>query len=249
MPSKVAVCEKFRAELTDIAAARGEALSTSNELRVHLAECAGCRAWFEEERMLFSAIDAGVHAAVSAEVPASLLQRVRARLNERKAIDPLWMMLGAAVSATLLVLAISAFVGGHRKESINSNVGPRNVASHSAAADASPVSSANALSPAQSARPLVRETGAKATPLYSARRTNAPVEILVLVPAGRKAAVDAALLDLTKGTVKAGDLLLTKNEKLTKSDAIAPMEIQEMEIKPLATINDQTGSTADSTRF
>lgn len=72
-------CEHYKDALID-AAASGAA--PSGELRVHLSECASCRAALDEEQSLFSAIDSSLHASVNADVPSSLLPRVRAQLDE-----------------------------------------------------------------------------------------------------------------------------------------------------------------------
>jgi hypothetical protein len=72
-------CEHYQEALVDTAASGGE---PHGELRAHLGVCAGCRAAFAEEQSLFSSIDTGLHMTANAQVPASLLPRVRARLVE-----------------------------------------------------------------------------------------------------------------------------------------------------------------------
>ena len=73
-------CENYREALTEAAAADAV---PSGELRSHLDACASCRVAFTEEQQLFAAIDTGVRASANAEVPASLLPRVRVQLNEQ----------------------------------------------------------------------------------------------------------------------------------------------------------------------
>jgi hypothetical protein len=73
------------------------------ELRAHLAGCADCRAAFEQERSLFASIDAGLHVTANAEVPGSLLARVRASLDEESAPRRIW-------ATNWLVLASAAVV-------------------------------------------------------------------------------------------------------------------------------------------
>jgi hypothetical protein len=81
------------------------------DLRVHLAACAPCRAAFEQEQSLLASIDAGLQATANARVPASLLPRVRARLDEGLATQRRWLQLlifataGAALAFALFLLS------------------------------------------------------------------------------------------------------------------------------------------------
>src|SRR5258706_6490442 len=72
-------CKHYKDALIEAAASGAEPHA---ELRAHLAECADCRATFEQEQALFSAIEAGLHVTANSEMPGSLLPRVRERLDE-----------------------------------------------------------------------------------------------------------------------------------------------------------------------
>jgi anti-sigma factor RsiW len=72
-------CEHFQDALIEAAATRAE---PQGEVRVHLQNCAACQAAFEQEQSLFASIDAGVRVVANAEVPPSLMPRVRAALDE-----------------------------------------------------------------------------------------------------------------------------------------------------------------------
>jgi hypothetical protein len=102
-------CASRRNALIELAATGGEPVS---ELRAHLHQCPSCRAVFESERNLFTAIDAGLRAGARVEVPTSLLPRVRTRLDESPRYN-----LGAAhlrkitlaiVAAAILLLSINS---------------------------------------------------------------------------------------------------------------------------------------------
>lgn len=93
-------CKHYKDALTEAAATGAE---PQGDLRVHLAGCADCRAAFEQERSLFASIDAGLHLTANAEVPASLLPRVRARLDEVSAPRSIW-------AANWLVWASAAII-------------------------------------------------------------------------------------------------------------------------------------------
>lgn len=67
-------CESYRKVLME-AAGSGEALP--RELEEHLGGCEHCHAAFAGEQALFRSIDSALQTAANAEIPASLLPRVR----------------------------------------------------------------------------------------------------------------------------------------------------------------------------
>ena len=73
-------CEGYRGKLVD-ALASGEGLLTG-DVAAHLRACAECKRFYEAQVHLFGAIDSGVRVMVNVAVPASLLPRVRARMEE-----------------------------------------------------------------------------------------------------------------------------------------------------------------------
>jgi hypothetical protein len=99
-------CKTYKNALIETAASGAE---PQGDLRAHLAGCADCRAAFEQERSLFAYIDAGLHVTANAEVPASLLPRVRARLGEESAPRRIWASNWLVLaSAVVMVVAIFA---------------------------------------------------------------------------------------------------------------------------------------------
>lgn len=120
-------CEHYKDALIE-AAASGAV--PSGELRAHFAACASCRAAFAEEQSLFAAIDSGLHDAANAEVPLSLLPRVRAALEELSSPKHAWLTNGfalATAAAVVLTLSIS-FALRHRSlgRSVEPNVASTN---------------------------------------------------------------------------------------------------------------------------
>jgi hypothetical protein len=83
-----------------------------DDLRAHLDACVACRAGFELEQSLFASIDAGLHVTANADVPASLLPRVRARLDEESAPRRVWATnwLVLASAAVMVVAFLTARV-------------------------------------------------------------------------------------------------------------------------------------------
>jgi hypothetical protein len=99
-------CKHYKDALVETAASGAE---PRGELRAHLAECADCRAAFEEEQALFASINAGLHITANSEVPASLLPRVRARLDEESAPRRIWVSNWFVLaSAAVMVVAFFA---------------------------------------------------------------------------------------------------------------------------------------------
>src|SRR5260370_30929624 len=82
--------------------------------RGNIAACADCRAKFEQEQSLFASIDAGLYITANAEVPPSLLPRVRARLDEAAEPQSRWIqpLIFSAASVTL-TFAIFLFARPH----------------------------------------------------------------------------------------------------------------------------------------
>ena len=108
-------CENYKDALIEAAATGldpANALASNAKmaaLRVHFESCAFCRAAFVEGQALFISIDAGLHATANAEVPASLLPRVRARLDEAANLNRIWTANWFALaSAALVVVAFFA---------------------------------------------------------------------------------------------------------------------------------------------
>ena len=90
-------CKNYKDALIEAAASGAE---PQGDLRAHLIECADCRIAFEQEQSLFASIDAGLHVTANAQVPTSLLPRVRASLDEesapRRAWATNWLVLASA---------------------------------------------------------------------------------------------------------------------------------------------------------
>jgi hypothetical protein len=102
-------CEPYKNALVEAAATGAEPVG---ELLAHLAACAACYTTFAEEQALFSSIDTGLSAAVNAELPASLLPRVRARIAEQptpaRGWTPTWLAMACAPAIIVALIAVYA---------------------------------------------------------------------------------------------------------------------------------------------
>jgi hypothetical protein len=103
-------CKHYKDALIEAAASGAE---PQVGLSAHLAGCADCRAAFEQERALCASIDAGLQVTANAEVPPSLLPRVRARLDEAAAARRIWatnwLIFASAAVMVVAFLSVRAF--------------------------------------------------------------------------------------------------------------------------------------------
>lgn len=97
-------CESYR-ETLRAAALNGERLPA--EVQGHLTACASCRESFSGQKALFERIGAEIGARVNAEVPASLLPRVRQEIASSHATRTFQVPVFAYVASGLAIGAIA----------------------------------------------------------------------------------------------------------------------------------------------
>ncbi len=235
-------CENYREALIDAATAGS---APSRELRSHLDACASCRAAFTEEQQLFAAIDTGLHATANADVPASLLPRVRANLNERPASRRSWIPAFACVgiAAAVVVALVLARMPARNafKASRQAIAAAHNVPTALGHSTPTPVVP---LKTARTARKHVRGGALNATPVGEA----SGVEAEVLIPAGQKRALDVLLAQLRQGELQTEVLLAERPEEPLKSLEVSPLDISPIEIKPLPDVSTETASPENKTK-
>jgi hypothetical protein len=112
-------CEDYREALIEAASAAADS-RPPRELRSHLDACPSCRAAFTRETQLFAAIDAGVRATANAEVPASLLPRVRACFEDPSFVRPRWSPFLIFASASAIIL-LTVFIAARPRHATNDN--------------------------------------------------------------------------------------------------------------------------------
>jgi hypothetical protein len=237
MLSKMKTCGDYREALIDAAAGRTE---PSRELRSHLDDCSSCRFAFTEESQLFAAIDTGLRASANAEVPPSLLPRVRAQLNERRVPRFSWVPAVAVLSASVLTLAIF-FVRSAGRDPAEQSPEVNSIARSVPPSATRPVPSAAA--PFEMAELPVRHR-----PLRAAR--SAPgvssEEVAVLIPTGQKRGMDALLLSVQHGKVDGNVLLAEKPEQPLEELQVVPLDVSPIEVKPLADVS--VGSASENSK-
>jgi len=234
-------CENYREALTE-AAATGAA--PSSELRSHLDGCASCRAAFAEERQLFAAVDAGLRASANAEVPASLLPRVRAKLNELAVPRRSWIPAYVAVAATAAIVIGIVFVRGVGRRVPEQ--GPQMTAAARSVVPPETKTVPVAVPHVETSAPPSK--GRLHRPLRIA--PVAPVEeVAVLIPAGQKMAIDALLSSVQQGKVEANVFLAEKPKGTLEELQVSPLEILPIDMKPLADVSAESPSENGKTRL
>jgi hypothetical protein len=119
------LCESYRETLNE-AALRDERLPA--EVQAHVASCASCRESFSDEKALFRLIEAEVRIRTNAEVPASLLPRVRHQIAASAAARTwrvpvlAYIASGLAVGAMALSFAVRTRVSSVKPEPSAHNI-------------------------------------------------------------------------------------------------------------------------------
>jgi hypothetical protein len=232
-------CGDYREVLIDAAAGGAE---PSRELRSHLDACGSCRAAFTEEVQLFAAIDAGVRVSANAEVPASLLPRVRVQLPEQVVPRHSWVPVGAALAAAVVLVTVIVFARGFGS-------GP-----HGADREVNSAASDVPRPLIQAAPPgiVLVERATRTARHEPSRPTRKAViaraeELTVLIPIGQKRAIDALLLGVQHGKVDGGVLLAEKPEKTLEELQVVPLDVSPIEVKPLADVSAEPASQNEKT--
>jgi hypothetical protein len=117
-------CESYRKTLSE-AALRDERLPA--DVQAHLASCASCRESFLDEKAVFGLIEAELRIRTNAEMPASLVPRVRQEIAKLPARTwrvplPAYIASGLAVGAIALSFAVRSKVSPVKPEPSAHNV-------------------------------------------------------------------------------------------------------------------------------
>jgi hypothetical protein len=232
-------CEHYKDALIEAAASGAE---PQGDLRAHLDACASCRAACEQEQALFASIDAGLHVSANAEVPASLLPRVRAQLNDpsasRIAWVPAWALLAVTAALALVVLSVR----GRRHDASGQNLQSSTVAHTVLPAEIPPVR-VGALPPTSRGNRMNKRS------LPSNIQTYVFIEqIPVLLPAGQKEVIDGWLGELRRGKVNEGNLLARKSDLPLRDLQISSLDVPPIEMKPLADVSGESPSQSGKAR-
>ena len=229
-------CEHFEDALIEAAAS---GVAPQGKLRAHLDACASCRAEFAREQSLFGAIDSSVRAAANAEVPASLLPRVRASLDEAIVTRPRWIvtwpvLAGAAVCVAILFTAI-VFRQSNRVPKPDDSVASNSPTQRANVSPRIPDSAGPSLRPGPSTPPRVSIAKNVAPGQATDSHDSTPE---VLVPRDQEVLLVSYAQQWgsrRRAPLVAGDADQTAVALLE----VAPIQITELDVKPLAEGNSQ----------
>jgi hypothetical protein len=235
-------CKHYKEALIEAAASGAE---PQGDLRAHLAGCADCRAVFQQEQSLFASINVGLHVAANAEVPPSLLPRVRARLDDAIAPRSHWFQPWIFAAASVaLALAIFLFARPHRS-------GPDSQAKQTPQIPASET-------PVRNARPQISDP---ATQIVSSNsnnsqgrdrstllRTVASSQPEVLVPPDEREALARFIVVLQERREVAVALVTPAMPTKTDSAGVERLQINGLEIKLLEELQTEASDGAEQKR-
>ena len=220
-------CEHYKDALVEAAAAGA---APQGEVRAHLDECAFCHSAFYEEQSLFAAIDSGLHSAANTEVPVSLLPRVRASLEAAVAPRRRWMQPFVLASAGVALAFLLLFVVRSHGPV------PNKVAKQTPATSTpkAPVAGTHKdISPSTvqvaSTSPNHFHTPRTSTVMRSAASSNPEV----LVPPDEREGLAQLVATLNEHRDVAAALLAQRPRKKDVPVVVDPLQISDIEIKPL----------------
>lgn len=233
-------CEKYRKALREAAAA-GDTYELSTGLRAHLAACGACRAFWSEEQQLLAAIDAGVRQTANAEVPASLLPRVRADFETPTNRRSRWMpMLVFASAGVAMAATVFAIVRSHESA-------PEDQIKQIAAApvrEATPVSAGPSGTPRAEAIPPHRSNQPRRGTNSDAQQSASFGRIEVRVPPEERDALARFITARQEESDFAVLLAAPTPDWVNEPMSVAPLEIADLEVRPL----DRLGSEVPDSR-
>ena len=219
-------CEHYQNALIEVAAS---STAPQGELRVHLFNCAACRAAFAQEQSLFSSMDEGLRAAANADVPPSLLPRVRARLAEEAAPRRMWTQPIIFAASAALALAIFLFVRPYHTR-------PDNQAKQTLQIPVSetPATNVGGQNSGPATQIVSSNVNKPKTPVHSTLlRPVASSQPEVLVPPDEREAFFSFVFTVQQRREVAAALLAPSPKKQDALVTVEPLQIADLEVKPL----------------
>jgi len=231
-------CEHYKDALID-AAASGAALANASAsdarmagLHAHLEECNSCRAAFAQEQSLFAAIDSDLHTTANSEAPPSFLPRVRDGLDGIVPSRLPWAKSLAFASASM-ALAFVIFLVARVRHAPSDNMAKQ--ASVVAPARITPEKNT---SPGKIPAADVQIAAVRATHSRTASNSTNPHSAgssnpEVLVPPDERVALAGFVAALNGRSGVAAAFLARTPEKEGALISMDPLQIPDIEIKPL----------------
>jgi hypothetical protein len=225
-------CEKYQDALIDLAAGGSEVISA---VREHLNVCASCRSYLEQEQVLFASVDSGVRQAINAPLPASLLQRLHARVAQQapaKRIASTGWMYATAAAVVLIVLMLPV-------------LRPRNAKVRMPSLDHQPRSASSTTNVEKSQADPLNAARVQRSPLQANKRAvprTAGLNSEVLVPPDEREAFEGFLSDLNGRQDLAAALVKPMVERHERRDGLVvtpDIETAALVVEPLEKSDDK----------
>jgi anti-sigma factor RsiW len=220
-------CKLCQDKILDSLAA--SAASLPRDVLDHQQACPACREVYQAQVRLSGSIDAGLHAMVNQEVPASLVPGLRARLDQltpvRLAWIPRWSFAATVVTVAILAVSVGYIPyrpGSHLNSPDNGALTSPNVGNREPAVQV----------PRESVTFLQPRTHAKAS---AAASPPVPFEAVpeVIVPAEQRQALATFVTELPKQADLASALTQPTPVTPDVPVEIALLQIEGVEVKPL----------------
>jgi hypothetical protein len=223
-------CHAAQKKITDALAAN---VAPPSGAASHAADCAKCQAFYEKQRRLFASIDVGVQNAVNQPVPLSLLLHLRVQLDQAPARRSLWTPRWTyAAVAAVVVLALMGVASRNRFLRRDASSEPNHIVARS---DRQPVHETPPISSeVTTPRAALVRSNKKGSPA-AIQRPEAVPEVIVLAEER-----EALTRFISQVLSNAGVAPAPKPDVGELSDAlvdVALIEIQDVEITPLASMN------------
>jgi hypothetical protein len=232
-------CKHYKDALIEAAASGSQ---PQGNLRAHLDACASCRAAFEQEQSLFASIDAGLHVTANAEVTASLVPRVLARLDEAVTPQRRWMQhLVFATAGVALLFAIFLFAQQHpSRPDIQAKQTPQIPVSEPPTTNAH---NQNSVSGTQIVSSNLNNSQRRGRSNFLHPVASSQPE--VLVPPDEREAFSSFVAVLGERREVAFALVAPAPQTKDGSASLEPLQINELEIKPLAATESEQSDGAE----
>ena len=222
-------CHTARKKITD-ALARETVVPC--DIASHQANCAECQAFYEKERRLFASIDEGLQNVVNQPAPLALLLHLRAQLDQTSVPRSLWIPQWTyAVFAATLILTLTAVAFWNRFLRQDASPEPRHIVARS---DRQPVPEAPPIA-SEVLNPRIPRIRSSKRAASAGGPPEAAPEVIVLAEER-----EAFVRFISHVPSKAGLGPTSKPDVPELTDApidIALIEIQEVEITPLESMN------------
>ena len=217
-------CERYQERINEALASGDRVLNV--EIAMHLKVCGACQEFYEKQRRLFAAMDAGVRAMMNEAVPASLLPVPGLRMEGISAAPVVWRPAWLIAAAAGVILAIAFGVMRRSPEQNPLRANPGSVSSSNSAAMVAVPND-----PATIRRERKNQGVLRKTTLPAGEPPEQLAEVIVLSNEGEAFARFVAQLPKEKEAT--AGLTRPALEQENTPVEIALLQIQELKVEPL----------------